>query len=113
MITHSNTEKGVRFLVNKARPDNSLDSILCLLQKKIRILEDNLLKYNILDDPRFKKWQDDKDFTIDLLKTPGICGVYGSGFGDYGKDHVRFTFLPNTKILETIYDLLENFLSKN
>ena len=59
MITHSNTEKGVRFLVNKARPNNSLNSILRLLQKKIRGLEDNLLKYHILDDPRYKKWQDD------------------------------------------------------
>jgi len=66
-----------------------------------------------LDFKEFKKWQDDKEFTIDLLKTTGICGVYGSGFGDYGKDHVRFTFLPNKEILETVYDLLENFLSIN
>ena len=59
MITHPNTEKGVLFLVHKARPDNSLDSILRLLQNKIGDLEENLLKYNILDDPCFKKWQDD------------------------------------------------------
>ena len=64
-----------------------------------------------LDLNELKKWQDDKEFTIDLLKTTGICGVYGSGFGDYGKDHVRFTFLPNKDILETVYDLLEDFLS--
>jgi len=59
LITHPNTEKGVRFLVHKARPDNSLDSILRLLQNKIGVLEDDLLKYNILNDPRFKKWQYD------------------------------------------------------
>jgi aspartate/methionine/tyrosine aminotransferase len=65
-----------------------------------------------LDLNEFKKWKDDKEFTIDLLKTTGICGVYGSGFGDYGKNHFRFTFLPNIEILETIYNLLETFLTK-
>jgi aspartate/methionine/tyrosine aminotransferase len=61
----------------------------------------------------FKTWKDDKDFTIDLLKSTGICGVYGSGFGDYGKDHIRFTFLPNKEILTTVYDSLEDFLKKD
>ncbi|MFX1592861.1 MAG: aminotransferase class I/II-fold pyridoxal phosphate-dependent enzyme [Promethearchaeota archaeon] len=66
-----------------------------------------------LDFNEFKKWKDDKEFTIDLLKTTGICGVYGSGFGDYGKNHIRFTFLPNKETLKTVYDLLVNFLSDN
>ncbi|MEE9376779.1 MAG: aminotransferase class I/II-fold pyridoxal phosphate-dependent enzyme [Candidatus Lokiarchaeia archaeon] len=65
-----------------------------------------------IDFEEFTKWKDDKDFTIDLLKTTGICGVYGSGFGDYGKNHFRFTFLPKKEILETIYNLLETFLIK-
>ena len=63
-----------------------------------------------LDLNELKKWKNDKEFIIDLLKTTGICGVYGSGFGDYGKGHFRFTFLPKKEILEEIYDLLENFL---
>ncbi len=63
------------------------------------------------DFNEFNKWKNDKDLTIDLLKATGICGVYGSGFGDYGNDHIRFTFLPNTEILETVYNLLEDFLS--
>ena len=63
-----------------------------------------------LDFKEFRKWKDDKDFTINLLETTGICGVYGSGFGNYGKEHIRFTFLPDLKILETVYNLLEDFL---
>ena len=58
----------------------------------------------------FKKWKNDKEFTIDLLKNTGVCGVYGSGFGNYGKDHIRLTFLPDILMLETVYNLLENFL---
>ncbi|MCK4778657.1 MAG: aminotransferase class I/II-fold pyridoxal phosphate-dependent enzyme, partial [Candidatus Lokiarchaeota archaeon] len=63
-----------------------------------------------LDFNEFGKWKDDKDFTIDLLEKTGICGVYGSGFGDFGNGHVRFTFLPNKEILGTVYNLLEEFL---
>ncbi len=58
----------------------------------------------------FGKWDNDKDFIIDLLKNTGICGVYGSGFGDYGKGHIRLTFLPNLDTLEKVYNLLEEFL---
>jgi aspartate/methionine/tyrosine aminotransferase len=58
----------------------------------------------------FNKWKNDKEFTIDLLKSTGICGVYGSGFGNYGKDHIRLTFLPDIPMLETVYNLLEKFL---
>ena len=64
-----------------------------------------------LDFNEFGKWKDDKDFVIDLLKTTGICTVYGSGFGEFGKGHVRFTFLPNLDILEKVYNLFEDFLS--
>ncbi len=63
-----------------------------------------------LDFNEFRKWKDDKDFVIDLLETTGICIVYGSGFGEFGKGHVRFTFLPDLDILEEVYNLFENFL---
>ena len=63
------------------------------------------------DFTEFKKWNDDKEFVIDLLKTTGVCTVYGSGFGEYGRNHVRFTFLPNKDILKTVYDKLEEFIN--
>ena len=65
--------------------------------------------------PRFNfkklnKWKDDKDFVIRLLKETGVCTVFGSGFGNYGREHVRFTFLPNMNILETVFNLLEDYV---
>jgi alanine-synthesizing transaminase len=63
-----------------------------------------------LNFTELKKWKNDKDFVIDLLETTGICTVYGSGFGYYGNDHVRFTFLPDVQILENVYNLLEDFM---
>ena len=45
-----------------------------------------------------------------VLEKTGVCGVYGSGFGEYGKGHVRFTFLPTLEILEIVFNLLEDFL---
>ena len=62
------------------------------------------------DFTELKKWKNDKDFVIDFLKTTGVCTVYGSGFGEYGNNHVRFTFLPKIEILETVYNLLEEFI---
>ena len=64
------------------------------------------------DFSELNKWKNDKEFVIDLLETTGICTVYGSGFGEFGKNHVRFTFLPNLETLKTVYDLLEEFLKK-
>jgi len=64
------------------------------------------------DFSELNKWKNDKEFVIDLLETTGICTVYGSGFGEFGKGHVRFTFLPNLETLKTVYDLLEEFLKK-
>lgn len=63
-----------------------------------------------IDFKEFTKWKDDKEFVIDLLRKTGICTVYGSGFGSYGKGHIRITFLPQIETLETVYNLLEDFL---
>ncbi|MHA2281457.1 MAG: aminotransferase class I/II-fold pyridoxal phosphate-dependent enzyme [Promethearchaeota archaeon] len=63
------------------------------------------------DFTELKKWKNDKEFVIDFLKTTGVCTVYGSGFGEYGNNHVRFTFLPKIEILETVYNLLEEFIN--
>ena len=63
-----------------------------------------------LDLKELGKWKDDKEFVVDLLKETGICTVYGSGFGDYGKGHMRITFLPKVEILEKVYNLIEEYL---
>ncbi|TFG27638.1 MAG: aminotransferase class I/II-fold pyridoxal phosphate-dependent enzyme [Promethearchaeota archaeon] len=63
-----------------------------------------------IDFKEFTKWKNDKEFVIDLLRETGVCTVYGSGFGNYGKDHFRLTFLPDLKTLEKVYNLLEDFI---
>ncbi len=63
-----------------------------------------------LDLTELKKWKTDKELVVALLKETGVCGVYGSGFGNYGKGHMRLTFLPEKGILETVYNLIEDFL---
>jgi aspartate/methionine/tyrosine aminotransferase len=63
-----------------------------------------------IDIKGFPKWNNDKEFVIDLLRTTGVCAVYGSGFGTYGKNHLRLTFLPDLDILEKVYNLIEDFI---
>ncbi len=63
-----------------------------------------------IDLKEFKKWKTDKDFAIDLLKETGVCSVYGSGFGKYGNNHIRLTFLPDLNTLEKVYNHIESFL---
>jgi aspartate/methionine/tyrosine aminotransferase len=57
------------------------------------------------------RWADDKEFCMDLLRETGIVTVFGSGFGDLGKDHFRVVFLPPMQMLQEVYDLLEEFMS--
>ncbi len=63
-----------------------------------------------LDLKELGKWKDDKELVVGLLKETGVCTVYGSGFGDYGKGHMRITFLPKVEILEKVYNLIEEYL---
>ena len=63
-----------------------------------------------IDFNEFSKWKNDKEFVVDLLKSTGVCTVYGSGFGNYGKDHVRLTFLPDLDTLEIVYNIIEDYL---
>ena len=63
-----------------------------------------------LDLKELGKWKDDKELVVGLLKETGVCTVYGSGFGDYGKEHMRITFLPKVEILEKVYNLIEEYL---
>jgi alanine-synthesizing transaminase len=63
-----------------------------------------------LDLKELGKWKNDKEFAIELLKETGVCSVYGSGFGEYGKGHIRLTILPNKEILEVVYNKIETFM---
>jgi aspartate/methionine/tyrosine aminotransferase len=63
-----------------------------------------------IDLEEFKRWKTDKDFAVDLLKETGVCTVYGSGFGKFGENHIRLTFLPELNTLEKVYNSIEDFL---
>lgn len=99
-------------MVNKLRQrrDYSYDRLRKIEGLTCNVPQGAFYMFPKIDIEGFGKWKDDKEFTIDLLKKTGICGVYGSGFGEYGKDHFRFTFLPELDTLEKVYDLLEEFL---
>lgn len=58
------------------------------------------------------KYDTDKEFVIQLLKTTGILTVHGSGFGtQYGTGHFRMVFLPEIPILEEALDKIEKFVA--
>jgi alanine-synthesizing transaminase len=58
-----------------------------------------------------KRWKNDMDFVVDLLKQTGVLIVNGSGFDpDYGKDHARIVFLPPCEELEEAFNCLEQFM---
>ncbi len=60
-----------------------------------------------------KRWKNDMEFVIELLKETGVLIVNGSGFDPvYGKDHARIVFLPPIDELEQAYSALERFMKK-
>jgi len=60
-----------------------------------------------------KRWKNDMEFVVDLLKQTGVLIVNGSGFDPYyGKDHARIVFLPPCEELEEAFNCLEQFMKK-
>lgn len=58
------------------------------------------------------KYNSDKEFVMELLKSKGILTVHGSGFGTkYGTGHFRLVFLPEIPVLESALDKIEEFVS--
>jgi aspartate/methionine/tyrosine aminotransferase len=58
------------------------------------------------------KFDSDKEFVMELLKSKGVLTVYGSGFGTkYGSGHFRLVFLPDLEILDSALDKIEEFVS--
>jgi alanine-synthesizing transaminase len=60
--------------------------------------------------PKIEKDIDDRQFVLNLLKETGVLFVFGSGFGKLGVNHFRSVILPDTKIMEEAFDLVEAFL---
>ena len=58
------------------------------------------------------KYQSDKEFVMELLKSKGILTVHGSGFGTkYGSGYFRLVFLPEINILENALNKIEEFMA--
>ncbi len=58
-----------------------------------------------------KRWKNDMEFVIQLLRETGVLIVNGSGFDPvYGKDHARIVFLPPIEELEQAFDAMEDFM---
>ncbi len=58
------------------------------------------------------RWKDDKDFCLDLLRETGIVFVFGSGFGELGKNHFRIVFLPPIAMLQEVFNLFEKYMKR-
>jgi alanine-synthesizing transaminase len=60
-----------------------------------------------------KRWKNDMEFVIQLLRETGVLIVNGSGFDlVYGRDHARIVFLPPINELEQAFNALEGFMKK-
>jgi alanine-synthesizing transaminase len=60
-----------------------------------------------------KRWKNDMEFVVQLLRETGVLIVNGSGFDPvYGKDHARIVFLPPINELEKAFNALEGFMKK-
>ena len=53
---------------------------------------------------------DDKEFVLKLLRETGVLFVFGSGFGELGKQHFRSVVLPEVEIMEEALNHVESFV---
>jgi len=58
------------------------------------------------------RWKNDKEFALDLLNKTGVLVVYGSGFGEHGKDHFRMVFLPPMDEIKAGLERLSSFFKQ-
>ncbi len=62
--------------------------------------------------PRIDRNINDRQFVMGLLQQTGVLFVFGSGFGELGKDHFRSVVLPDLHIMNEALDLVESYLMK-
>ncbi|MCK4848957.1 MAG: aminotransferase class I/II-fold pyridoxal phosphate-dependent enzyme, partial [Candidatus Heimdallarchaeota archaeon] len=62
--------------------------------------------------PKIELGIDDKEFVMNILKETGVLFVFGSGFGELGKQHFRSVLLPNIEIMEEALNHVESYIRK-
>ena len=62
--------------------------------------------------PKIELGLDDREFVMNLLKETGVLFVFGSGFGELGKQHFRSVVLPKIEIMEEALNHVESFIRK-
>jgi aspartate/methionine/tyrosine aminotransferase len=62
--------------------------------------------------PRINIPVDDREFVLKLLKETGVLFVFGSGFGELGKNHFRSVVLPELKMMEEALNHVESFVKQ-
>ncbi len=63
--------------------------------------------------PRVDLRMSDEEFAKELLVQEKVFVVYGSGFGEKGRNHVRLVFLPPIELLDEAFKRIERFMRKN
>jgi len=62
--------------------------------------------------PKIELGIEDKEFVLNILKETGVLFVFGSGFGELGKQHFRSVVLPNLEIMEEALNHVESYIRK-
>jgi aspartate/methionine/tyrosine aminotransferase len=55
---------------------------------------------------------DDREFVKGLLESERVLTVFGSGFGEMGKNHFRVVFLPDEATLSEACDRIERYVRR-
>ena len=62
-------------------------------------------------DPRFDGVLDDQAFALDLLEKHHVLVAPGSSFNTPYTDHFRITTLPDTEMLDIVFDRIDACLA--
>ncbi|MHA1513088.1 MAG: aminotransferase class I/II-fold pyridoxal phosphate-dependent enzyme [Candidatus Hodarchaeales archaeon] len=62
--------------------------------------------------PKIELEIDDREFVMNILRETGVLFVFGSGFGELGKQHFRSVVLPNIEIMEEALNHVESYVIK-
>jgi alanine-synthesizing transaminase len=60
--------------------------------------------------PKIELDIEDREFVLNILRETGVLFVFGSGFGELGKQHFRSVVLPNLEIMEEALNHVESYI---